>query len=141
MRFNHLDWQVLMWRGTPPPPSVFDGDGPPPSPAFLAGAPQQLLAAGGGRPLGVCSLSQLPEESVWYVVLPPISTPTSSADGWKSLRHVSCGWKVWKDMMALPSSTLAETLGMHGYKGYECEVCGRSHDWENTSLAIFTTRR
>ena len=24
VRFNHLDWQVLMWRGTPPPPSVFD---------------------------------------------------------------------------------------------------------------------
>ena len=104
VRFNHLDWQVLMWRGAPPPAPVFDGDGPPPPPAFVAGAPQQLLAAGGGPPLGLwpagvrqgraaqlTQLSRLPEEGLWYEVLPPISTPTTSADDWKSLQHVSCG--------------------------------------------------
>ena len=130
VRFNHLDWQVLMWRGTPPLPSIFDGDGAASSPGFLVDVPQQLLAAGGRRPLGECYLSRLPEEGVWYVVLPPISTPTSQEMGWKSLPHVAGGWKVWRDMMGLPSSTLAETLGILGYRGYQCEVCGGSHVWE-----------
>ena len=143
VRFNHLDWQVLMWRGTPPPPPVFDGDGPPPSPAFLAGAPQQLLAAGGGPPLGLwpagarqgraaqlTQLSRLPEEGLWYEVLPPISTPTTSADDWKSLEHVAGGWRVWKEMMEYPSSTLAQTLEMHGLTTYECELCGGSRGWQ-----------
>jgi len=143
IRFNHLDWEVLMWKGQPPPAPRFDAASQS-SPTLFGRSDTspfmeepQFTTMPAAVVLGDDCISHhikdMPLEGTWYTVMPRASEPTSAMGDWRTLPHVSAGKDLWRDKMkmhALRLATLLEQHGLNVYSCLSCSLCERARGWD-----------
>ena len=138
VKFNHLDWEILMCKGIPPP-----------SPGLL-GIDMELSSEPIGNPLsmwageqtrnqsvmriptsvGLVFIADLEHEDQWFQVMESASIPTSQTGGWQAIPHVVGGKRHWAQIMKNHAVRLARVLERHGHTYYECSLCPAGRGWE-----------
>lgn len=132
VRFNHLDWEVQMWRGDPPPCATFGESLPETRPDFHSGN-LQIIEQRPSLPIHPCTrearLEDLQEDNCWYMLKEPASVPTSDSGDWQSIPHVVGGKRNWANQMRGHASKMAEILQAHGIFP-DCSLCPTGRGWE-----------
>ena len=137
IRFNHLDWVIRIWKGSPPPSPVFGRSlADIPTCAQIAEhrtiqQPMSILA----QPSVVqVNLAELPEDSRWFLVQQPASVSTSTSGDCQSIPNVVRGKRHWIKEMKEHAVTLARILKAHGVIKCGCRLCPNGSGWDDHIL-------
>jgi len=139
VRYNHLDWEIMMWKGVPPPPPDPPGVGQARSPQLSApyGAPLPIQDANreqqqpfSSARAEVIHCSQLQAVNEWVQIQDAVSVPTSDDGGWQSIPHIFYGKRHWSQTVKSPAAKAARILEAHGYPAYTCSLCPNARGWE-----------
>jgi len=146
LRFNHIDWEVQMWKGVPPRTPSFGlcfGDRSctlSPSPGTqLCSIPlalpspqewpliQSIQAKPGTQPLSsIKNASDMTAESQWIQLYEPVGVVSSDNGNWRHLRHLSNGKNFFKECMNPRFKAIVQIVRDHGVECVNCSICDSS---------------
>ena len=136
VRFNHLDWEVQMWKGAPPPNPVFGRSirDIPQDAQPMRGIQDGLRALTFCVPCGLhaerVALVQLPRGNQWYQAQDRASEPTSDKGDWRSIPHIVRGRRNWAENMKDRAENLFKVLQAFNLYPDQCALCPTGRGWE-----------
>lgn len=140
VRFNHLDWEVQMWRGAPPPPPGVPGSHQTQNhPAvdnatfMLTGEQtrsEEIMRLPSSMETGPINLADLQQEDEWFVVMESASIPISQTGGWQAIPHIAGGKRHWSETMKGHATRVARLLEAYGLNFLDCSLCPAGRGWE-----------
>eukprot|EP00930_Biecheleria_cincta_P001834 TRINITY_DN102923_c0_g1_i1.p1 TRINITY_DN102923_c0_g1~~TRINITY_DN102923_c0_g1_i1.p1 ORF type:complete len:588 (+),score=52.26 TRINITY_DN102923_c0_g1_i1:134-1897(+) len=140
VRFNHLDWEVQMWRGIPPQSPGVPGSNQAQSFAAIGNAPflwtgeqthsEEVVRRPPSMGTGLVKLEDLQVEDEWVVVMESASVPVSQTGGWQAIPHIAGGKRHWSESMRGHAAKVARILQAHGLSFLDCSLCPTGRGWE-----------
>ena len=132
VRINHIDWEVRMWKGTPPPAPIFGhhASWQTSSISLLSNTSHQVTTICVCPNIAYNFLAQLPEDNRWFQLHEPASVPTTDYGGWQSVPHFAGGRRHWGEHMKSSVTMMARLLSAYSIQYLACSMCNNGKGFD-----------